>query len=43
MSMIGDERPCETTGLRLGDNITKPFNEIVPDLDIIISGNNLSL
>ena len=27
MSMIGDERPCETTGLGLGDNVTKPFKE----------------
>jgi hypothetical protein len=34
MSMIGDERPCETTGLRLGDNITKPFDEIIPVLII---------
>jgi len=30
MSMIGDKRPRETTGLSLGDNITKPFNKIIP-------------
>jgi hypothetical protein len=34
MGMIGDERPCETKGLRRGDNITKTFNEIIPVLII---------
>ena len=28
--MIGDERPGETKGLRLGKDIPQPFNEIIP-------------
>jgi hypothetical protein len=32
--MIGDQRPCKTTGLRFGDNTTKAFNEIIPVLII---------
>jgi hypothetical protein len=34
MCVIGDQRPCETTGLRLDENITKPFKEIIPVLII---------
>jgi hypothetical protein len=32
--MIGKECPCQTTRLRLDENITKPFNKIVPVLVI---------
>ena len=34
MGMIGDERPSKTKGLRLGDDITQPFNKIIPVLII---------
>jgi hypothetical protein len=32
--MIGDEHPSETKGFRLGDDITQPFNKIIPVLII---------
>ena len=30
MGMIGDQRPGETKGLGLGEDIPQPFNEIIP-------------
>ncbi len=30
MNMVRDERPCKTKGIRLGDDITQPFSEILP-------------
>jgi hypothetical protein len=34
MDMIGYERPSKAKSLRLGDNITQPFNKIIPVLII---------
>ena len=32
--MIGDERPSKAKSFRLSDNITQPFNKIIPVLII---------
>jgi hypothetical protein len=34
MRMLGDQRPGKTKGFRLGDDLTQPFNEIIPVLII---------
>jgi hypothetical protein len=34
MGMVGNQRPSETKGFRLGDDITQTFNEIIPVLII---------
>jgi hypothetical protein len=34
MGMVGDKRPRKTSGLRLGDDITQTFDEIIPVLII---------
>jgi hypothetical protein len=34
MDMIGYQRPGKAKSFRLGDNITQPFNKIIPVLII---------